>query len=199
MIKPNKLILKIICASFFVHAGWGLITPIFALFITGQINGGNVEMVGIAVGIYWITKSLIQPFLAYRMDVVKGEHDDMVFLLRGTLIATLVPLVYIFVSEVWHVFLLEAVRGVGFAMVIPTLSGVLTRHVDKDWEIYTWSLESTAMGMAVGFSAVFGGVVAGLLGFQAVFLLVSLISAFSMCVVYFTIKKDPWLRDGKEK
>ncbi len=198
MIKPNRLIVKIIIANFFIQAGWGLIAPIFAIFVTAQIKGGSLELVGIAVGVHWIVKSVIQPFLAYRMDVVKGEHDDMKFLLKGTAIATIVPLMYLFASEIWHVILLEAIRGVGLAMVIPTLSGILTRHVDKNWEVYTWSLQSTGVGLAAGFSAIFGGIVAALLGFKAVFVAVALINAVSMAITYFTIKTDPWLKDGEE-
>jgi MFS family permease len=199
MIKPNRLIVKIIVANFFIQAGWGLIAPIFAIFVTNQIKGGSLELVGIAVGVHWIVKSVIQPFLAYRMDVVKGEQDDMRFLLKGTAIATVIPLMYLFASEIWHVILLEAVRGVGLAMVIPTLSGILTRHVDKNWEVYTWSLQSTGVGLAAGFSAIFGGVVAALLGFKAVFIAVALINAASMAITYFTIKTDPWLNKGEEK
>jgi MFS family permease len=198
MIKPNCLIVKIIVANFFIQAGWGLIAPVFAIFITAQIKGGSLELVGIAVGIHWIVKSVIQPFLAYRMDVVKGEHDDMKFLLKGTAIATVVPLMYLFASEIWHVIILEAIRGVGLAMVIPTLSGILTRHVDKNWEVYTWSLQSTGVGLAAGFSAIFGGVIASLLGFNAVFVAVALINAISMAITYFTIKTDPWLKNGEE-
>ncbi len=198
MLKPNRLIVKIIAAYFFITAGWGLIAPIFALFITGQIRGGSLEIVGIAVGIHWIVKSAIQPFLAYKMDVVKGEHDDMTFLLNGTIIATVVPLVYIFAWDAWHIIFLEAMRGIGLAMVIPTLSGIFTRHVDRNWESYAWSLQSTGMGFAAGFSAIFGGVIAAFLGFNTVFILVSAISAISMAIVYFAIKTDPWLQDGDE-
>ena len=198
MLKPNRLIVKIILTSFFVFAGWGLIAPIFALFITGEIRGGSLEFVGLAVGIHWIARAVCQPFLAYRMDVVKGEQDDMVFLLNGTLISTVVPLMYLFAWDAWHIIMLEAIRGVGLAMVVPTLSGVLTRHVDKHWESYTWSLQNTAISFAAGFSAIFGGVIAGVLGFKVVFIIVSIIGAISMAVVYLTIKTDPWLRDGTE-
>ncbi len=198
MLKPNRLISKLILTSFLVNASWGLIGPIFALFITGQIRGGTIEMVGIAVGIHWIVKSAIQPFLAYKMDKVKGEHDDMAFLLNGAVVITIVPIIYIFVSEVWHVFFLEAVRGVALAMIIPTLSGIFTRHVDKHWEAYAWSLQSTGMGFAAGFSAIFGGAMAAMVGFEIVFILVSIIGALSVALIYFTIKNDPWLRTGEE-
>ena len=199
MIKPNKLIVKIIIVSFFVHAGWGLIAPIFALFITGHIKGGSVELVGLAVGIHWIVKSAVQPFLAYKMDVVKGEHDDMVFLLNGTFLITMVPLMYLFAWDAWHIILLEGIRGVGLAMVIPTLSGIFTRHVDRDWESYAWSLQSTGVGFAAGFFAIFGGVIAALLGYNVVFILVSLISAIAMGLTYFTISFDPWLNKGEQE
>ena len=156
-------------------------------------------MVGVAVGIHWIVKSSIQPFLAYRMDKVKGEHDDMAFLLNGSLIVTLVPIFYIFSFEVWHIFVLEAIRGVALAMVIPTLSGVFTRHVDKNWEAYAWSLQSTGIGFALGFASIFGGMIAATLGYKVVFIMVSIISGIAMGTVYFTIKNDPWLRNGDEE
>ncbi len=196
IVKPNRLIAKLILISFFSVAGWGLVMPIFALYMTDQVRGGTIEMVGIAVGIYWIVKSVCQPFLAYRMDSVKGEHDDMVYLLRGAVIMTIVPLFFIFATEVWHVFLLEAIRGVGMAMIVPTVSGVFTRHINKDWESYMWSLQNTSISFAYGFSAIFGGLIAGFLGFKMLFLSISFVGLLTVFIIYFTIKNDPWLNDG---
>ncbi len=193
MVKPNKLIIKLITTTFFVHAGWGLIAPVYAIFITEQIQGGSLEMIGIAVGLHWIIKSAIQPFLAYKADKVKGEQDDMAYLFRGAIIITLVPLFYIFATHIWHIFALEMIRGVGLAMVIPIISGIFTRHVDKDWEAYAWSLQSTGHGFAVAFAAIFGGVIAAFLGFQIVFLLVSVTGFIAVAVIYYAIKNDPWL------
>ncbi len=199
VIKPNRLIMKLICTSFFVHSGWGLIFPIYAIFVTEQIRGGSLEIVGLAVGVFWIVKATLQPFLAYRMDVVKGEQDDMQFLLRGLTIITIIPLLYIFSFEVWHILVLEAVRGIGLAMIEPTLSGVFTRHVDKNWESYAWSLNSTGISFAFGFSAIFGGMIASLLGFNVLFVLVSSITFISLIITYFTLKRDPWLRTPEDE
>jgi len=199
MVKPNKLIIKLIITNFFVHAGWGLVAPIFAIFVTKQIEGGTVELVGIAVGLHWVVKSTIQPFLAYSMDVIRGEHDDMALLLKGTVIATVIPFLYIFADQMWHVFLLETVRGVGLAMAVPAISGIFTRHVDRHWEAYAWSLQSTGMGFAYGFSAIFGGVIAAILGFETVFILVAFITFLSTALVFWSIKNDPWLQDGTEE
>ncbi len=154
-----------------------------------------MELVGIAVGIHWIVKSALQPFLAYRMDKIKGEHDDMAYLLAGALVITIIPALYIFSTQMWHVFALEIVRGAGLAMIVPTISGVFTRHVDKDWESYMWSLQNTSLGFAYGFAGIFGGILAATLGFKTLFAAVSGFGLLAIVVVYLTIKTDPWLRD----
>jgi len=187
--KPNYLILKLISSDFFLYAGWGLISPVFAIFMTEQIKGGTLETVGLAVALYWIVKSTLQPFFAHHMDKVKGEKDDLSYLKKGMIITTAIPLLYIFAFNVWHVFLLEIFRGVGMAMVVPAWFGMFTRHIDRNWEAYTWSLQSTALGYAFGVAAVLGGVMAAFIGFRAIFFLVFLLNAFSTLLLYY-IRED---------
>lgn len=56
--------------------GWGLVTPILAIFIVQNIKGGDAQVAGIAVGIYWLVKSVLQVPLANWLDEVDGEIDD---------------------------------------------------------------------------------------------------------------------------
>ena len=42
----NKVIRFLITSDFLLQSGWGLIGPIFAIFLTRQIEGGSLEMVG---------------------------------------------------------------------------------------------------------------------------------------------------------
>jgi len=169
----NRVIKTLIASDFILQAGWGLIGPIFAIFITRNINGGNVAMVGFIAATYWVTKSILQPFIAYFFDLKKGEKDDFKFLIIGMYVANLIPLGYIFVSQLWQIFLLEFIRGLAMACVIPSWAGIFTRHISKGWEAFSWSIESTGIGFAFGFAAAFGGVMATALGFKTVFVLVS--------------------------
>ena len=174
MIGINKVIKTLIFSDFLFHNGWGLIGPIFAIFITQQIQGGTIASVGLIAATYWLVKSISQPFIAHFLDVTKGEKDDFSFLVFGMYVANLVPLGYIFASELWHVFLLETIRGLAMACVIPSWLGIFTRHVNKGWEAFTWSIQSTTVGFAFAFAAAFGGIIASFLGFKVVFFLVSL-------------------------
>lgn len=195
MFKPNKLIIKLIFSDFFLHGGWSIILPIFAIFLTENISGGSVETVGVAVAIFWIVKSTVQPFFAHHMDMVRGEDDDLSYLHKGMVIATLVPLFYIFTTSIWHVFLLETIRGVAMAMVIPAWYGMFTRHIDKDWEAYTWSLQSTAIGFIYGVAALIGGVMAAAIGFKAIFFVIFLLNAVGTVALFYVKKEAILTRD----
>ncbi len=175
MNRVNKIIVKLITADFFLNSGWGLVAPIFAIFITEQIEGGSLEMVAFAASVYWITKSIIQPFLANFLDLVKGEKDDFNFLIYGMYFAALIPLGYFFATQIWHIFLLEFIRGIAMACVVPAWHGIFTRHINKGWEAFSWSLQSTSLGFALGISAAFGGLIATFVGFKVVFVFVFLL------------------------
>ncbi len=186
MNRLNKIIVKLIVSDFFLNSGWGLIAPIFAIFVTEQIEGGALQLVAFAAATFWIVKSTIQPFLANYLDLVKGEKDDFSFLVYGMYFSSFISLGYFFATQMWHIFLLEAMRGIAMACVVPAWHGIFTRHINKGWEAFSWSVQSTSLGFAWGFSAAFGGLIAGFLGFRYVFLLIfffKLIAAFLMLMI----------------
>ncbi len=187
--RLNRIIVRLITADFFLQSGWGLIAPIFAIFITQQIEGGSLEIVAFAVATFWIVKSTVQPFLANVLDVIKGEKDDFDFLVYGSYANAFVPLGYFFATEVWHVFALEALRGIAMACIIPAWFGIFTRHINKGWEAFSWSIQSTGFGFAAGISAAFGGLVATFLGFGPVFILVSILQFTSATLLFLTRKE----------
>jgi len=194
MIGLNKVIRGLILSDFLLQSGWGLIGPIFAIFITQQIQGGSLVSVGFIAATYWFIKSIAQPFIAHFLDVKKGERDDFKFLIYGLFLANLVPLGYIFVTQLWHVFLLEIIRGLCMACVIPSWAGIFTRHIDKGWEAFSWSIESTGIGFAAAFSAAFGGILVTFLGFKAVFILVSFFGLGS-CLLLLLIRNQIFPKD----
>jgi predicted MFS family arabinose efflux permease len=177
----NKVIRTLILSDFLLHSGWGLIGPIFAIFITQQIEGGGVAAVGFIAATYWFVKSVTQPFIAHFADVKKGEIDDFKLLIYGLLFANLVPLGYLFATQLWHIFLLEIIRGLCMACVVPGWAGIFIRHIDRGWEAFSWSIDSAGIGFAAAFAAAFGGITAAFLGFKVLFVL---ISAFGLSATF---------------
>lgn len=198
MLKINKVILTLITSDFLLQSGWGMIGPIFAIFITKQISGGSLAIVGLIAGTYWFIKSIIQPFIADFLDKNVGEKDDLKFLIGGMYIANLIPLGYAFSSQLWQIFLLEFIRGIAMACVVPTWSAIFTRHIDRGKEAFSWSLESTGIGFAAAFAGAVGGLLAATFGFKIVFVLVSIFGLISSSVL-FSIRKKIFMKDHFER
>lgn len=175
----NKVIRILISTDILMQSGWGLIGPIFAIFLTKQVRGGSLEMVGFVAAVFWITKSAVQPFIAHALDTKGGEKDDFKFLIWGMFLANLAPLGYFFATEIWQIFLLEILRGLAMACVVPSWFGIFTRHIDQGWEAFSWSLESTGVGFAAGIAGALGGILAAAVGFKIVFILAAIFGLLS--------------------
>ncbi|MFH1180879.1 MAG: MFS transporter [bacterium] len=195
MTKINRVIKTLVASDIFLQTGWGLIGPIFAIFLIGQIEGGNLKMVGFVAAVYWVAKSIIQPFIASWLDKNHGEKDDFAFLVAGMYVANLIPLGYIFSTQPWHIYALEFVRALAMACVIPTWAGIFTRHIDKGREAFSWSLESTGIGFAAGLAGASGAWLASIFGFKIVFVLVSIFGLLSSSALLL-IRKNIFQKDG---
>lgn len=185
----NKVIKVLIVSDFFLMAGWGLIIPILAIFIVDKIQGGDATVAGIAIGIYWVLKSLIQIPIGRYLDKTSGEKDDYYFLIIGTGLASLTPLGFIFATLPWHIYLLQGIHALGMAMAIPSWGGVFTRHIDKGKEAMTWGMESSSLGLGIGIAGIIGGIVAKTFGFTPLFIGVSVLGLIAT-FLFFLIAKD---------
>lgn len=194
----NRVIKILVTSDLLILAAFGFITPIFAIFVTGQIKGGTVQVAGLAAAIYLIVKSLIQIPVGWRLDKIRGEKDDFYLLIFGSILVSLVPFGFIFSSLPWHIYLLEVLLGIGDGLVIPSWGGFFTRHIDKGREAFEWSLESTAVGFGAGITAAIGGYLANKFGFNLVFVVVgimSLIGSLLLIFLYSTLK--PRVKDHR--
>lgn len=168
-------------------AALGLFGPIFAVYLADKITTDNaLEVIGIGTSIYLFTRSLGQVPLAYVIDKVKGELDDFYILLAGNTIFIIVPILYLFITEAWHLFAIQFAYGLGAALTFPTWNALFTRHIDKGREGIEWGVYQTTVDMAGAIAAPIGGFIAAYYGFQAVMILASLLAVISSFFIYFT-------------
>lgn len=190
MLKSISKVVKILVFSdLILLSGWGLVAPIFAIFITEQIKGGDVKVAGMAVGIYWLFKSLLQIPIGGYLDKNHGEKDDYYFLVGGTFLISLVPLGFIFASLPLHIYALQGIYALGSALSLPAWCGIFTRHIDKGKEAQSWALDSSAIGLGAGVAGIIGGIVAKTFGFIPLFIGISVLGLIAT-LLCFSIKKS---------
>ncbi len=184
--KLNQVILVIVMAYFVLTAAAGFLPPLYAVFITTQIAGASVASVGLAITIYWITKSVLQLFVARFIDRNRGEIDDFYFMIAGGMLNALFVSLYYFATTITHVYLLQMLIGVADAMVIPPFYAIFTRHIDKGREGFEWSLFSSfSIGAGSAFGAIVGGVLGTAIGFRAVFPMVGILTFIATIMLIF--------------
>ena len=173
--KINPVIRFLTLSDILVISGFGMVLPIFAVYITETIEGGTVEVVGIAMAIYLLTKSLGQIPIATVVDRIKGERDDFWVMFIGSVSFSLIPLMYIFVKTPLALYLVQFIYGLAAAMTVPSWYAIFTRHVDKNHEGVEWGVYQTFVDLGSAAAATIGGFIAYRFGFSLLFMLVSLL------------------------
>lgn len=178
--KINHVIKTMILSDFYLNMGLGLYGPVFAVFITKQIQGGSLETVGFAAGITQLFKVALEIPIARYLDKNHGEYDDFYSMIFGGILISLAPFLYLGASQVSHLYFIQALYGVGLAFLVPPWYAIFSRHLDKLHENIEWSFESIAIGIATAGSAAIGGILAQRIGFQTVFIVAGLLAFFSI-------------------
>ncbi len=188
----NKIINILITSDFILNLGWGLLAPIFAIFIVQKITTSSpleaARVAGFASLFYWITKSLLQVPIGHYLDKNHGEKDDFWFMVTGTFLAGFVPIGYLFSSLPWHIYSLQILHAVSMSMVFPSWLAIFTRHIDKGKEALQWSMESTFLSAGAGIGGGLGGILVSAFGFNMVFIIVSAFSIISAILLIFIRK-----------
>ncbi|MFA5967236.1 MAG: MFS transporter [Patescibacteria group bacterium] len=185
----NRIIKYLILSDLVFYTGWGLITPVFAIFIIEKIQGGDLIVVGIATSIYWILMSLLRIPFGIFLDSKKGERDDYAFMVIGLLIAALVPFGYLYIIHPWQLYVLQTIHGIGMAMSLAGWSAIFTRNIDKGRESTEWGLSATGYSIGTGAAGIIGGYAVETFGFNPVFIGVGILGLLGVSLLL-SIKQD---------
>ena len=189
MLNFSSVIRWLIISDLIVIGSYGLLAPIFAVFITDYIPGANIQVAGIAVTIFLITKSLAQIPIATIIDKIKGEKDDFWIVFIGSIIMSLIPFFYIFVKTVPQLYLIQAIYGIVTAATFPAYMAIFHRHLDKNKEGTELGVYYTLTDIGSAATGAIGGSLAYYLGFTWVFILVAVFNLLGSLALIF-IKRD---------
>jgi hypothetical protein len=190
----NRIIKYLIYSDLVFYTGWGLISPIFAIFILQSI-GGNAFVVGMSAAVHLITRSLLR--VPFGIQVDKSQKRAYRYMFYGLLIAALIPVGYIFSINQWHLYMLQVVLGASLAMSTAGWTAIFARHMDKGRESTEWGVDAVAVGLGPGIAGALGGLAVTLFSFNLVFAAVSLLGLMGVFLLLFIRKEILSKTDGK--
>lgn len=171
----NKVIRHLVLSDFILNFAFGLLAPIFAVFILQNIQGSTLRVVGLATAFYWVARTLTTVPLSKLMDRTDGERDEFYFMVIGSFLLSSIPLFFLIASVPWHIYLIQFISGLANSMAVPSWRILFTDHLDRGKTGYEWSLEDIAIGLSVGISAYLGSLLADQFGFRVVFIFLSIL------------------------
>lgn len=189
MFEISKVIKYLILADLICEASWGLVSPVFAVFVVEKIVGGNAFVAGLASAIYLILFSIFRIPIAFFLDKKRGEKDDFLAMFFGFLIGALVPFGFIFSKFPWQIYILQSIYGIAMAFAFSGYMAIFTRWIDKGKEATEWGIRASLISLVSGFMAAIGGVMVMKIGFNFTFLLVGILNLFG-CLLIWLLKNE---------
>ena len=189
----------LIVSDILIVGSTGMLGPIFALFIEDNIQGGNAAIAGVAAAIYLITKSIFQIPVAAIIDRIRGEKDDYYILVIFTFLMSLIPLLYLFITMSWQLYLVQFLLGLFTAMTFPSYMAIFTRHIGKNKEGTNWGAYFTLTDLSSSGFAAIGGYIAYSLGFQvliSIIVCISILGSMLMLLIkpYMKLQSNPSIK-----
>ncbi len=167
--RVNRVVQILTVSDIVMISGFGLVSPIFAVFVTKQINGGDIFTAGLAGSIFAFFSGLAAIPIASVIDARKGEKDDFSVMLVGSLMLSVSQFMYIFINQSWQLYLIQVFSGIGMALAGTSWSAIFSRHLDKDNIALEWSFYNTTVSLGTAATAAVGGAVAEVFGFSYLF------------------------------
>ncbi len=183
--KINKVIKVLVSTDSILEFAYGLVTPVFAIFIVESIQGGTAQVAGTAVAIYWLVKSVVRVPLALFLDKWEGETDDFYSMISGFFLYSVCLFLFNFASTPMHVYEIQFLTGIAGALAFTPWYGFFTRHIDKKREDFEWSVSVSVAGFGIALAGFLAGVIAEHLGFNYIFTIGGTLSLLATILLFF--------------
>ena len=184
MKKPN-ILYKLLITSFNISCfSEGVIMPIYAVFV--QKVGGDILDAGFAMGIFLITEGVFT-MLVHR---VKWNARQRLFLMVGGWVIWLVGICsYLFISNIWTLFLSQVLTAIGNAVADPVLDQEIAEHMDKGIKEFEWGIFEGSKAFVDGSAAIIGAAIASFFGFQTLIGVMILTASISLTLILVYVRK----------
>lgn len=192
----DKVIKILIISDVLIVSAFTIFGPVFAIFVNKQIIGASIKTVGFAIAIYWIVRTFVQLPIAKFLDRRSGERDDFIALVFGSILFSVIPILYIFIKYPWQIYALHGFFGLADSLAIPAYFSIFSRHLTPYRMSFEWSLRSVAIGVGSAVVSALGGKLADVFGFEYVFILISIFSFIGSLILIFL---HPYLYKNKKE
>jgi MFS family permease len=158
--------------------------PIYAIFVE-KVGGGLLDA-SITGGVFAIAAGITTLISSVYADKIR---EKKLILVWGYTFIGIGFVMYLFVKSIWSLLLVQMWIGFSEAMYYPAFDAMYSRHLDKHKEGREWGAWEAMDYFTTAFGAITGGIVVTYLGFNAIFVMMSILCFLSAAYIFFLPKK----------
>ena len=151
--------------------------PLYAVFV--ERLHGDVLSISISWSIFLFSATFFGFLIARYGD--KVEHKKKL-LIAGYVIRAVVWILFIFVTNMWQLIILQIILGLGEAIGTPGFSAYFAEHLVDGEQVREYADWNIIGNLTTAVSTVMGGIVVHFAGFHVMFYLMSLFAVFAALV-----------------
>lgn len=182
--KINKSLKTLfVINSIFVFGG-SLFGPLYAIYVQGIDN--KIVTVSLSWAVFMISSTVFMYFVSKFGDKIKEEEY---LLAGGFLIRSVAWFLYLFVTNISGLILIQIILGLGEALGTPSWNAIFAKHLDGHKEIMDYSSWNIINNLIVAGSTILGGILVTLFGFNVLFVAMSMLAFISFVGVLITPRR----------
>jgi MFS family permease len=171
-IGVNRTVLALSVARFADALGNSMLYVIIPLYVVALpapvVSMPETLLVGVLISLYGLTNSLFQPITGALTDRA-GRRKP--FILLGLFLMAGGTLAFLFADRYIDLIFIRILQGLGVALTIPASLALMTTSSVKRTRGGSMGLYSTMRVLGFGIGPLLSGILYGIYGFQAVFVL----------------------------
>lgn len=171
----NPIVKAFIISETFLWSAWNFVTPIFAIFVVSNIEGGNVQIAASVFSVYLIAR-VFSELLSGRYLLGKSDREKFILTIVGMLLVSLAYVGFSFSRTIFFLFVFYVVAGIGLGIAAPAKNSLFSTHLDRNKEPSEWGIYDAITFIGMALATALGGFIAGQYGFQFLFLLASIVN-----------------------
>ncbi len=193
----NRWVRTIIQGDMFYLIAFGLLTPIFALFLIDRIPNASLLTVGIAEAIFLMTLAILRPFTQLSSQSDTKGFRTQYLLWFGSVLIVLSPFLYLLSRDMLDIFVIQMIYGIGVAFSEPAWSRLVSQTCSMSATKYNEPYLATGTLVAAGLAAL-GGFIAEKQGIPALLLYVG-VTLFCAALIMIVLYSRLGMRTHKQK
>lgn len=186
----HKVLRVLILSDLFIIGSFGLVQPVFAVYMLQNISGTSITAIGIATTIQLVTKAIFQIIVARWTDKEAGNRRELWTLLIGSILMSLVSFGYIWAKDLVFLYSLQFLYGFGAALAFPGWVVIYSRYIRVEKAGYEWSVYSTIVSLGTATAAAVGAYMAEIFSFNYLFIGIGVSSLVGSALIIYIFKHE---------